>query len=177
MESSLARMISGGRLWPKTMESAPRNSCLKLQIPNQSEPIFIKATWFASHFHLSITDGLNAWFCNGISTKSLTASFLLLISAPILSIDSYFRKFAASEDELRQRAAQWDQPVSDYIALAERFLGFQQPGSVYGFSDAGDGHKRVRWILFYFFNICISVRSLRKSGKIILSIMEVKTIN
>ncbi|KAL6343637.1 hypothetical protein AAG906_025002 [Vitis piasezkii] len=97
------------------MEPTPRHSCLKLQIPNQSEPIFIKATWFPSHFHLSITDGLHAWLCN------------------------------ASEDEVRERAAQWDQPVSDYIALAERFLGFQQPGSVYGFSDAGDGHRRLSW--------------------------------
>ena len=97
------------------MEPTPRHSCLKLQIPNQSEPIFIKATWFPSHFHLSITDSLHTWLCN------------------------------ASEDEVRERAAQWDQPVSDYIALAERFLGFQQPSSVYGFSDAGDGHRRLPW--------------------------------
>lgn len=27
--------------------------------------------------------------------------------------------------------------------MAERYLGFQQPGSLYGFSDAGDGSKRV----------------------------------
>lgn len=58
-------------------------------------------------------------------------------------------EFAASEDEVRERAAQWDQPVSDYVALAERFLGFQQPGSVYGFSDAGDGHRRVSCISFF----------------------------
>ena len=50
---------------------------------------------------------------------------------------------AASEDEVRERASQWDQPVSEYIELAERYLGFQQPGSVYGFSDAGNGHRRV----------------------------------
>jgi hypothetical protein len=49
----------------------------------------------------------------------------------------------ASEEELKQRAAQWDQPVSEYVLLSERYLGFQQPGSVYAFADAGDEHKRV----------------------------------
>lgn len=44
---------------------------------------------------------------------------------------------------MRDRAAQWDQPVSEYVALAERYLGFQHPDSAYGFADAGDGHKRV----------------------------------
>jgi hypothetical protein len=44
---------------------------------------------------------------------------------------------------VRERAAQWDQPVPEYVELAERYLGFQQPGSVYRFADAGDGHKRV----------------------------------
>lgn len=48
---------------------------------------------------------------------------------------------------MKDRAAQWDQPVSEYVALAERYLGFQQPGSVYGFADAGDVHKRVCSIL------------------------------
>lgn len=51
--------------------------------------------------------------------------------------------FAASEEEVEERASQWDQPVSEYIDLAEKYLGFQQPGSVYGFDDAGTGHKRV----------------------------------
>ena len=50
----------------------------------------------------------------------------------------------ASEEEVRQRAEQWDQPPADYVALAERYLGFQQPGSRYGFEDAGNGQKRVR---------------------------------
>ena len=44
---------------------------------------------------------------------------------------------------MKQRASQWDQPVSEYVELAERYLGFQQPGSLYDFADAGDGHKRV----------------------------------
>jgi len=44
---------------------------------------------------------------------------------------------------VKQRAAQWDQPVEEYVELSERYLGFQQPGSVYAFTDAGDAHKRV----------------------------------
>lgn len=35
--------------------------------------------------------------------------------------------------------------MAEYIELAERYLGFQQPGSVYRFSDAGDGNKRLSW--------------------------------
>ncbi|KAF3456857.1 hypothetical protein FNV43_RR01511 [Rhamnella rubrinervis] len=80
-----------------------------------AEPVFAKGTWFEFHFDLSITDGRNAWICH------------------------------ASEEQVRERAAQWDQPVTEYVALAERYLGFQQPGSVYGFTDSGDGHKRLSW--------------------------------
>ncbi|PKI58556.1 hypothetical protein CRG98_021019 [Punica granatum] len=49
--------------------------------------------------------------------------------------------FTASEEEVRERAAQWDQPEADYIELAERYLGFQQPGSVYKFTDAENRKK------------------------------------
>lgn len=75
----------------------------------------MKGTWFSSHFDLFITDGLEAWIC------------------------------LASEEEVEERASQWDQPVSEYIDLGEKYLGFQQPGSVYGFDDAGPGHKRLSW--------------------------------
>ncbi|KAK9068192.1 hypothetical protein SSX86_012303 [Deinandra increscens subsp. villosa] len=92
-----------------------RHTCLKLQIPQNPQLIFIKGTWFPSHFHLSITDGLDAWTCN------------------------------ASEEEVNERASNWDQPVSEYIDMSERYLGFQQPGSVYGFADAGGGFKRLSW--------------------------------
>lgn len=83
--------------------------------PQQGEPIFVKGTWSPSRFDLSITDGLHAWICH------------------------------ASEEEVKERAAQWDQPVTEYVELAERHLGFQQPGSVYRFADAGDGHRRLSW--------------------------------
>nr|GLL43610.1 DNA repair protein XRCC4 [Ipomoea trifida] len=105
------------------MESEnPRQTCLKLEIPSsdESEPrrverVFVKGTWFRSRFDLSITNGLHGWICN------------------------------ASEEEVEERASQWDQPVSEYIDMAEKYLGFQQPGSVYGFSDAGAGHRRLSW--------------------------------
>ncbi|KAL1148514.1 hypothetical protein V6Z11_A10G131100 [Gossypium hirsutum] len=91
-----------------------RHTCLKLEIPS-TDPLFVKGTWFDTHFHLSVTDGLRAWLCN------------------------------ATEEEVQERAAQWDQPVAEYIELAERYLEFQQPGSAYQFVDAGDDHKRLSW--------------------------------
>ncbi|CAI8603091.1 unnamed protein product [Vicia faba] len=98
------------------MEETKRHTCLKLDINGkEEETIFVKGTWFDTHFNLSISDASTAWYCN------------------------------ASEEELKQRAAQWDQPVSEYVKLSERYLGFQQPGSVYAFADAGDGHKRLSW--------------------------------
>ncbi|XP_027367049.1 DNA repair protein XRCC4-like isoform X1 [Abrus precatorius] len=102
-------------------EERERHTCLKLLIPRNShsnvdaEPIFVKGTWFPTHFHLAITDGLAAWYCR------------------------------ASEEEVKQRASQWDQPVSEYLHLSERYLELHQPGSVYAFDDAGDGHKRLSW--------------------------------
>ncbi|XP_059298973.1 DNA repair protein XRCC4-like [Lycium ferocissimum] len=96
--------------------TSPKHTCLKLEIGNNNkELIFVKGTWFSSHFDLFITDGLQAWTCH------------------------------ASEEEVEERASQWDQPVSEYIDLGEKYLGFQQPGSVYGFDDAGTGHKRLSW--------------------------------
>ncbi|KAI4345760.1 hypothetical protein L6164_012856 [Bauhinia variegata] len=97
-----------------------RHTCIKLEIPStheleETEPIFVKGTWFPTHFDLSITDGLRAWVCH------------------------------ASEEEVKVRAAQWDQPVLEYVQMAERYLGFQQPGSDYGFSDTGDDHKMLSW--------------------------------
>ncbi|KAK4773237.1 hypothetical protein SAY87_028256 [Trapa incisa] len=103
-----------------TSSESPRHSCLKLELPNPSQPneverIFIKATWLDTHFDLFITNGLDSWICK------------------------------ASEEEVRERAAQWDQPVVEYIELTERYLGFQQPGSVYKFNDAGNGQRRLSW--------------------------------
>ncbi|KAK4425552.1 DNA repair protein XRCC4 [Sesamum alatum] len=96
----------------------PKHTCMKLEIPvdgSKTEPVFVKGTWHPTRFDLSITDGLRAWTCH------------------------------ATEEEVKERASNWDQTVSNYIDLAERYLGFQQPGSVYGFADAGNGCKRLSW--------------------------------
>ncbi|KAL9310274.1 putative DNA repair protein XRCC4 [Arabidopsis thaliana] len=50
-----------------------------------------------------------------------------------------------SRFDISRREQQWDQPVSEYLELAEQYLGFQQPNSVYGFSDAIEGSKRLSW--------------------------------
>ncbi|XP_072972785.1 DNA repair protein XRCC4 isoform X1 [Typha angustifolia] len=98
---------------------AARHSCLKLELPvedpKEFSVVFVKGTWLPSRFSLAITDGLDAWICQ------------------------------ASDAEVKMRADQWDQPVEEYIALAERYLGFQQPDSKYAFEDAGNGQRRLSW--------------------------------
>ncbi|CAA0828262.1 DNA repair protein XRCC4 [Striga hermonthica] len=84
-----------------------------LKLDAKPEPLFVKGTWYPTRFDIAITDGLQAWVCH------------------------------ATEEEVNERASSWDQTVSDYIDFAERYLGFQQRGSVYGFSDAGNGYKRL----------------------------------
>ncbi|KZV47402.1 hypothetical protein F511_07816 [Dorcoceras hygrometricum] len=89
---------------------AQKYTCLKLELPidgSKPELVFVKGTWSPTCFDLSITNGLEAWTCH------------------------------ATEEEVQERASQWDQMVSDYVDLAERYLGFQQLGSVYGLADAG----------------------------------------
>lgn len=61
--------------------------------------------------------------------------------------------FIGSEEEVKDRASQWDQPVSEYIQLAESYLGFQHPMSVYGFNDAGNGCKRVSFLLYPLYHV------------------------
>ncbi|GFP95883.1 DNA repair protein xrcc4 [Phtheirospermum japonicum] len=100
------------------MDTPAKHTCLKLEIPmggSEPEPLFVRGTWYPTRFDISITDGLHAWTCH------------------------------ATEEEVKERASSWDQTVSDYIDLAESYLGLQQSGSVYGFSDAGNGCKRLSW--------------------------------
>ncbi|KAL3626384.1 hypothetical protein CASFOL_029933 [Castilleja foliolosa] len=100
------------------MAEPAKHTCLKLELPmggSESETVFVKGTWYPTRFDISITDGLHAWNCH------------------------------ATEEEVKERASSWDQTVSDYIDLAESYLGFKQSGSVYGFSDAGNGCKRLSW--------------------------------
>ncbi|KAL9237161.1 hypothetical protein vseg_011745 [Gypsophila vaccaria] len=101
---------------PTKDDKSLRKSCLKLELSDENSSknsIFVMTTWFSTHFSLSITDGLNSWLC------------------------------LATEEDVRERASQWDQTVSEYVEFAEKYLGFQQHGSVYGFSDAGNGYRRL----------------------------------
>uniref|UniRef100_A0A0D9VYT3 XRCC4 N-terminal domain-containing protein n=1 Tax=Leersia perrieri TaxID=77586 RepID=A0A0D9VYT3_9ORYZ len=101
----------------------PRHSCAKLSVavedPKAADAgggaVFVKATWRPTRFSLAVTDGAGAWVAE------------------------------ASDAEVRLRAEQWDQPVGDYLALAERYLAFQQPSSTYSFHDAGNGNRRLSW--------------------------------
>uniref|UniRef100_A0A0E0D6P3 DNA repair protein XRCC4 n=1 Tax=Oryza meridionalis TaxID=40149 RepID=A0A0E0D6P3_9ORYZ len=101
-----------------TSTAAPRHSCAKLSVAVEDPEaggvgaVFVKATWHPTRFSLAVTDGAAAWVAQ------------------------------ASDAEVRLRAEQWDQPVADYLALAERYLAFQQPSSTYSFHDAANGNRR-----------------------------------
>ncbi|XP_048548836.1 DNA repair protein XRCC4 isoform X1 [Triticum urartu] len=103
-----------------TAAAAPRHSCAKLSVAVEDPKapggggIFVKATWLPTRFSLAVTDGAGAWVAD------------------------------ASDAEVRLRAEQWDQPVSEYLALAERYLAFHQPSSTYSFHEAGAG-RRLSW--------------------------------
>lgn len=80
-----------------------RHTCLKLEIPDTQNPkdagpIFVKGTWYDTHFDLAITDGLSAWVCHGtdffshfrvfdsleqLSSKVLSFPFSLLVFGSI----------------------------------------------------------------------------------------------
>ncbi|GAA0142465.1 DNA metabolism protein [Lithospermum erythrorhizon] len=127
--------------------STPKHTCLKLQVqnsttPNRPEPVFVKGTWYPTRFDLLITSAQDSWTCH------------------------------ATEEEVEERAAQWDQKVSEYVDLAEKYLGFQQPGSVYGFADAGNVTcKKVaicvnhigHWIVLIKENIVLEVSKVKKT--------------
>ncbi|XP_062214643.1 DNA repair protein XRCC4-like [Phragmites australis] len=104
-----------------TAAAAPRHSCANLSVAVEDPKaagggaVFVKATWLPTRFSLAVTDGAGAWVAD------------------------------ASDAEVRLRAEQWDQPVADYLALAERYLAFHQPSSSYSFHDAGNGHRRLSW--------------------------------
>lgn len=103
-----------------TAAAAPRHSCAKLSVAVEDPKapggsgIFVKATWLPTRFSLAVTDGAGAWVAD------------------------------ASDAEVRLRAEQWDQPISEYLALAERYLAFHQPSSTYSFHEAGTG-RRLSW--------------------------------
>lgn len=117
-----------------------KHTCLRLEISG-ADPIFVKGTWHQSRFDISVTDGSSSWVCNG-KRKNPQISYCRL-SFRILIFFLLVFWIEATEEEVADRAAQWDQPVSEYLELAEQYLGFQQPHSIYSFSDAIEGCKRV----------------------------------
>ncbi|KAL6843545.1 hypothetical protein ACP4OV_026607 [Aristida adscensionis] len=107
---------------PAAAPPPPRHSCAKLSVAVEDPKaavgggsVFVKATWLPTRFSLAATDGAGAWVAD------------------------------ASDAEVRLRAEQWDQPVAEYLALAERYLAFHQPSSSYSFHDAGNGSRRLSW--------------------------------
>lgn len=74
-------------------ETYARESCLKLEVGESSsskESIFVKGTWFPSHFFLLITNGAEAWLCNGILSPF---SHTLLFLFPLLSLNFIINSF------------------------------------------------------------------------------------
>lgn len=119
-----------------------KHTCLRLVLSGTTDPIFIKGTWHPSRFDISITDGSSSWLCNGTKSPHDSESvFFVFVIFFFLLLGLIGTE--ATEEELAERAAQWDQPVSEYLHLAEQYLGFQQPNSIYSFSDAPEGSKRV----------------------------------
>nr|ADE76390.1 unknown [Picea sitchensis] len=98
--------------------AASADTCVRIEANGANrDVIYVKSTWFPTHFSLSITDGLHAWICDG------------------------------SEKNVADRASQWDQSVSEYLEDAQRYLSYQQPGSAYTIKDAGNGSIRLSWTL------------------------------
>ncbi|PKI58560.1 hypothetical protein CRG98_021023 [Punica granatum] len=81
------------------MES-PRHSCLKLELPNPTEPdkielIFIKATWYDIHFDLSIMNSIDSWVCKGQISSYAPIRLTLLMNPEIFHLQvSTIRGFA-----------------------------------------------------------------------------------
>lgn len=96
--------------------SRGNETCARLSIGGLGSVIFIKALWFPSHFSLFITDGLHAWTCH------------------------------ATEQAVADRAAGWDENVSEYLERAKFYLSHQHPDSTYAFVPEGDNRK-LSWTM------------------------------
>ncbi|GLJ18131.1 hypothetical protein SUGI_0320300 [Cryptomeria japonica] len=99
------------------MEILSADTCVRIETENKERIIYVKGSWSPSSFILKITDGLHAWICSG------------------------------AEQIVADRASQWDQSASEYLADAQKHLTHQQPGSVYSFKSAGNGDMRLSWTL------------------------------
>lgn len=150
--------------WERT-----KHTCLRLVLSG-TDPIFVKGTWHPSRFDISITDGSSSWLCNGTNPHDSNLFFFFFVS--FLWTDFFILLgligIEATEEEVAERAAQWDQPVSEYLQLAEQYLGFQQPNSIYSFSDALEGSKRVS-------SICslVMIMILLKEWYLVTAVLDV----
>ncbi|BBM98184.1 DNA-repair protein XRCC4 [Marchantia polymorpha subsp. ruderalis] len=79
--------------------------------------IYVRSRWFASHFNLSISDGLNAWTCQ------------------------------PSPEEVSRKAFSWDYTVTQYLDQAKEHLDHQNPDCTYSFTSVGDGGRKLSWTL------------------------------
>ncbi|KAG6553569.1 hypothetical protein Mapa_004482 [Marchantia paleacea] len=79
--------------------------------------IYVKSRWFASHFCLSISDGLDAWTCQ------------------------------PSPEEVSRKAFSWDYTVTQYLDQAKEHLDHQNPDCTYSFTSVGDGGRKLSWTL------------------------------
>ncbi|KAI4317967.1 hypothetical protein L6164_025787 [Bauhinia variegata] len=67
----------------------------------------------------------------------------------------------ALEEEVKVQAAQWDQPVPEFVQMGERCQEFQQQGD-YGFSYAGEGPTRLAMLAWLFLKIISCCGHLRR---------------
>ncbi|KAI5061134.1 hypothetical protein GOP47_0023639 [Adiantum capillus-veneris] len=91
-------------------------TCARLMLGSPPSPLFVKGTWFPRSFRLSISDGLHCWTCN------------------------------ATEQAVAERAAGWDESVSEYLQRAQFYLSLQHPDSTYAFLADGENRK-LSWTM------------------------------
>eukprot|EP00250_Pteridium_aquilinum_P029455 c3941_g1_i1 orf=103-1077(+) len=91
-------------------------TCARLMMGSPPSPLFIKGSWFPHHFLLSITDGLHCWTCQ------------------------------ATEQAVAERAAGWDESITEYLQRAQFYLSHQHPESSYAFVADGE-HRKLSWTM------------------------------
>lgn len=91
-------------------------TCARLMVGSPPSPLFVKGTWFPLHFLLSISDGLHCWTCQ------------------------------ATKEAVADRAAGWDESVSEYLQRTQFWLSHQHPQSTYAFLADGE-HGKLSWTM------------------------------
>lgn len=72
------------------MASANNETYVKLEVHNDDyssknpQTLFVKGTWFATHFSLSVLDGCNTWILHGTSPfRTFLCDYLLSPWSPL----------------------------------------------------------------------------------------------